>query len=517
MQRALAGVPGIEQPKFDEEWAAAAAASRKRRAMQRPVGSEGEDSKGEEQKRAAARARFGSLRTATDEELRRALDGSLSVKDIARPSGELVAPVRPILPAGGALRGLDIRVSRPWGDVEEGGAEWRLDAKRGLVLEAKAKHCRSFDEWDETFTTLICKAPEDARDLLFQFRRWMKLMSIDYSWDRMRKFYDYLCTRMEREASTTFELVSYTAHWELYKRDKGIKMKGTGGGGGGIGSRLGGVNTPARCRSRERMRSRRRVCSGTAVGAAGDEMPSSPACASRPARPRVVTASTVSLLTSARSVVTRVAHITMGTSAGRRRAPGGDGTLGVARGGPHLRGSRTVAGGAQGAPDGGIVAEPEEMPEEHGTMASDDREPEPAGEVREMQARDAEPWWARLRRMLVAPVWDAAGAPQPAAQAAGPAALPAGAGERYYELDDEQRLILRAAFAEAAKELSRGDGTPFAHPLPSRVALDACQTKEIIRTAFVWISLYDHKLAFQRSTPSSASTVVYTEKLGTQE
>ncbi len=128
------------------------------------------------------------------------------------------------------------RVSRPWTDFEEGGAEWRLDAKKGLVLEARAKHCRTFDEWDETFTALICKAPEDARDLLFQFRRWMKLMSVDYSWDHLRKFYDYLCARMEREASTTFELVSYTAHWEMYKRDKGVKAKGAGGGGSSIGS-----------------------------------------------------------------------------------------------------------------------------------------------------------------------------------------------------------------------------------------------------------------------------------------
>ncbi|KAK3233625.1 hypothetical protein CYMTET_56078 [Cymbomonas tetramitiformis] len=157
------------------------------------------------------------------------------MKDITRPPGELVAPVRPILPAGGALKGLDIRVSRPWGDFEEGGAEWRLDAKKGLVLEAKAKHCRTFDEWDETCTVLICKAPEDARDLLVQFRRWMKLMSIDYSWDHLRKFYDCLCARME-EASTTFERVSYTAHWEMYKRDKGVKMKGAGGVGGGNGS-----------------------------------------------------------------------------------------------------------------------------------------------------------------------------------------------------------------------------------------------------------------------------------------
>ncbi|KAK3285071.1 hypothetical protein CYMTET_7308 [Cymbomonas tetramitiformis] len=58
----------------------------------KPSGSDGEDSESEEKKRAAAKARFGSLRTATDEELRRALDGSLAVKDITRPpDGEIVA------------------------------------------------------------------------------------------------------------------------------------------------------------------------------------------------------------------------------------------------------------------------------------------------------------------------------------------------------------------------------------------------------------------------------------------
>ncbi|KAK3277916.1 hypothetical protein CYMTET_14111, partial [Cymbomonas tetramitiformis] len=78
MQRALAGVLGIEQPSFDEEWAAAAATSGKRRAVRQPSGSDGENSQSEEKRRAAAKARFGSLRTATDEELRQALDGSLA-------------------------------------------------------------------------------------------------------------------------------------------------------------------------------------------------------------------------------------------------------------------------------------------------------------------------------------------------------------------------------------------------------------------------------------------------------
>ncbi|KAK3274150.1 hypothetical protein CYMTET_17655 [Cymbomonas tetramitiformis] len=364
MQRALAGVPGIEQPAFDEEWAAAAAANRKRRAVRQPSGSDGEDSESEERKRAAAKARFGSLRMATDEELRRALDGSLAVKDITRPPGELVVPARPFLPAGGALKGMDIRVSRPGGDFEEGGAEWRLDAKRGLVLEAKAKHCRSFEEWDEAFTVLVCKAPEEARDLLLQFKRWMRLMSIDYAWDHLRKFYDHLCVRMEKEASTTFELVSYTAHWEMYKRDKGIKEKGYGGGGGGGGGSGG-------------------------TGGAGSRSPKKPRVP-EPEQP----------------------------------------DAGVVK--PDKPGKRRGGGGAQGASEGEIVVEPEEEREDGAAMASGDQEPELAGEAREMQVEDAEPWWARLRRLLVAPVWDAAGAPLPAAPAAAPvpAVSPAGTGYR---------------------------------------------------------------------------------------
>ncbi|KAK3250510.1 hypothetical protein CYMTET_40110 [Cymbomonas tetramitiformis] len=141
-----------------------------------------------------------------DEELRQALDGTLSVKDITRPSDESAAPARPILPTGGALKGVNIRVARPVEDGEEGGVEWWLDSKRGLVLESKAKHCRSFNERDETFTLMMCAAPEQARDLLVHFRKWMRLMSLEYAWDHLRKFYEYLCRKIEKEASTTFEL-----------------------------------------------------------------------------------------------------------------------------------------------------------------------------------------------------------------------------------------------------------------------------------------------------------------------
>ncbi|KAK3242677.1 hypothetical protein CYMTET_47639 [Cymbomonas tetramitiformis] len=419
MQRALAGVPGIEQPVFDEEWAAAAAVSRKRRAVRQPSGSDGEDSESEEKKRTAAKARFGSLRTATDEELRRALDGSLAVKDITRPPG-----ARPFLPAGGALKGMDIRVSRPGGDYEEGGAEWRLDAKRGMVLEAKAKHCRSFDEWDETFTVLACKAPEDARDLLLQFRKWMRLMSIDYSWDHLRKFYDHLCVRMEKEASTTFELVSYTAHWEMYKRDKGIKEKGYGGGGGGGSSSWSAGGTGSRYPKKPRV-------SDPEQPDAGVVKPD------KPGKRRGA---------DKRSQSACFDHNSQAGCGRKACSPGEATPPGEPEGG----------GGAQGAPEGEIVVEPEEEREDGVTMASGDQEPEPAGEACEMQVEDAGPWWARLRRLLVAPVWDATGAPLPAAPAAAPAVSPAGTrcGEHYPAVAESRSArwpASRAAIVEGAR------------------------------------------------------------------
>ncbi|KAK3236893.1 hypothetical protein CYMTET_52997 [Cymbomonas tetramitiformis] len=432
MQRALAGVPGVEQPVFDEERAAAAAVSRKRRAVRQPSGSDDEDSESEEKKRAATKARFGSLRTATDEELRRALDGSLAVKDITRPPGEIAVPARPFLPAGGAHKGMDIRVSRPGGDYEEGGAEWRLDAKRGLVLEAKAKHCRSFDEWDETFTVLACKAPEEARDLLLQFRKWMRLMSSDYSWDHHRKFYDHLCVRMEKEASTTFELVSYTAHWEMYKRDKGIKMKGAGGGGSGSGGGSWGggggkysrktQDQPADAEPKEGAQRDR----GGAGGGKGRDAIKSGACFS------------FNYAAGCNRRNCKFAH---------KCTKCGD------KGHAHYDGHECAA-----PAEGEIVVEPVEEREDGVTMASGDQEPEPAGEACEMQVEDAGPWWARLRRLLVAPVWDAAGAPLPAASAvaSAPAVSPAGTGcgEHYPAVAESKSArwpALRAAIVEGAK------------------------------------------------------------------
>ncbi|KAK3234787.1 hypothetical protein CYMTET_54969 [Cymbomonas tetramitiformis] len=421
--------PERAKPVFDEEWAAAAAVSRKRRAARQPSGSDGEDSESEKKKRAAAKARFGSLRTATDEELRRALDGSLAVKDITRPPGEIAVPARPFLPAGGALKGMDIRVSRPGGDYEEGGAEWRLDAKRGLVLEAKAKHCRSFDEWDETFTMLACKAPEEALDLLLQFRKWMRLMSIDYAWDHLRKFYDHLCVRMEKEASTTFELVSYTAHWEMYKRDKGIKEKGYGGGGGGGSSSWSAGGAGSRYPKKPRVSDPEQPDAGVVKPdkpgkRRGEDKQSAKACFDHNSQ------------AGCGRKACRFSHQCVKCGSKSH---------------VHYEGHECTA-----QAEGEIVVEPEEEHADGVTMASGDQEPEPAGEACERQVEDAEPWWARLRRMLVAPVWDAAGAPLPAAPAAAPAVSPAGTGcGEHYPAVAESRSArwpaLRAAIVEGAR------------------------------------------------------------------
>ncbi|KAK3283442.1 hypothetical protein CYMTET_8863 [Cymbomonas tetramitiformis] len=244
----------------------------------------------EERKRAAAKARFGSLRTATDEELRRALDGTLSFKDITRPSGESTVLARPILPAGGALiKGMDIRVARPRGDVEEGGAELRLDAKRGLVLECNSRRVRA------------------SRSTLRP---------------------------------------------------------------GMIG------RTQARPQVLHVQRCGTRAIRGPLVHGAG----------------------------------------------------GRPGVMGIAvePGGGQVSGGNGRWQWGAGCAKRKIVAEPEAERTEDAAIDSDDREPEPAGAREEMQAEVAEPWWARLRRLLVTSVCDATGAQLPAAAGTALAVLLAG-------------------------------------------------------------------------------------------
>ncbi|KAK3270658.1 hypothetical protein CYMTET_20957 [Cymbomonas tetramitiformis] len=209
MQRALEGVAGAEQRSFSDDWLIEAARGKrerqgkgkKREASQR----RGQGSDEDEEEQEAARKRFKDLRTATEEELSRALEGTLDVKDILKP------------PEGIA------------------------------VVNEKAKHCRSWEEWDEAFTMLMCAAPAEARDLLAGFRKWMRVLAGEFAWEPLRKFYDHLVSRMAKDPSVTFELASYSALWELYRLEKGVKAKpagATSGGGTGTGGRSGGARKP---------------------------------------------------------------------------------------------------------------------------------------------------------------------------------------------------------------------------------------------------------------------------------
>ncbi|KAK3286162.1 hypothetical protein CYMTET_6270 [Cymbomonas tetramitiformis] len=209
VQQRLEGVPGAQLNVFDDSWLSGLRGAGKRKRRAEPVASDA-DEESDEKQRAAAKEMFRHLRTATDEEIRRAMDGSLSVRDITRPSGEIGAS-QPILPAGGARRGFDVRVCGPQQSFASDRAQWRLDPARGLVLEGKQSQCRTWDEWDDGFTMLRCAAPEGARGLLLHFRRWMKFLAQDFSFEHVRSFYDHFTSRMEKDSTVSFEMASYTA------------------------------------------------------------------------------------------------------------------------------------------------------------------------------------------------------------------------------------------------------------------------------------------------------------------
>ncbi|KAK3254057.1 hypothetical protein CYMTET_36719 [Cymbomonas tetramitiformis] len=164
-----------------------------------------------------------------EEELQRALDGTLSLKDIVRPPGEReFSSSAAVCPAGGLLKELDMRIRRPKDEFDESTAGWRLDPKKGPVADEKVQHCRTWEEWDEAFTRLMCAAPESVLDLLAGYRKWMRVMAADFTWNPLRKFHDHLLARVVIDPTVTFELGSFSALWDLYRREKGLKDKGSG-------------------------------------------------------------------------------------------------------------------------------------------------------------------------------------------------------------------------------------------------------------------------------------------------
>ncbi|KAK3283072.1 hypothetical protein CYMTET_9215 [Cymbomonas tetramitiformis] len=231
MQKELDGVPGVEKVVCDEAWVMQAARSRRRRKGQEKEPKAG-GSDDEEAEREVARKRFGKLRAARRRSSvehwtgpcrsRTARNRHVSERDLSSV---------PVCPARAPLQGPDVPIRCPHDGFDEGGA-WRLDPKRGLVVD-EAKHCRSLEEWDEAFTLLMCAVPTKALDLLAVFRNWMRVMALEFTWDLPRKLYKHLVARMTWDAYTSFELTSYTALWELYKREKGIWEKGARGRGSG--------------------------------------------------------------------------------------------------------------------------------------------------------------------------------------------------------------------------------------------------------------------------------------------
>eukprot|EP00854_Cymbomonas_tetramitiformis_P034127 gene34127-biopygen14623 len=107
-----------------------------------------------------------------DEEWRRALDGTISIKDMAKPSGK-----------EGALRAKPIHSS-----------------------------CRKRADQHGS--------PADARNLLLQFRKWMQLMPQDYAWHGARKFYDHFYRQTEKDASAPVDLPDGTPLFQTGKQGK---------------------------------------------------------------------------------------------------------------------------------------------------------------------------------------------------------------------------------------------------------------------------------------------------------
>ncbi|KAK3239837.1 hypothetical protein CYMTET_50268 [Cymbomonas tetramitiformis] len=99
------------------------------------------------------------------------------------------------------------------------------DPARGLVLVKKQSRCTTWDEWDDGFTMLMCTAPEGARDLLLHFRRWMKFLAQDFSFEHVRDFYDHFTSRMAKESTVSFEMASHG----------GVQRQGGPGPLGGLG------------------------------------------------------------------------------------------------------------------------------------------------------------------------------------------------------------------------------------------------------------------------------------------
>ncbi|KAK3261345.1 hypothetical protein CYMTET_29746, partial [Cymbomonas tetramitiformis] len=186
----------------------------------------------------------------TLQEMQRALEGEVPrVKCVLfdKPAGG-GSVLKPVVPAEVVLRGVRAEAcgARGSGPARGGRASASAGGRvRGGVsaeevgpsrwageFRRKPRVCESWEDGDGGFTGMVVGAPEGARNILLQFRRWMRVQAAVHDFEHTCVFYERVIFRMERDASVTFELVSFAPLWELCRREEGINPKNVGRGQG---------------------------------------------------------------------------------------------------------------------------------------------------------------------------------------------------------------------------------------------------------------------------------------------
>jgi len=205
----------------------------------------------------AAAATSAGLRTVTDEQLQRALNGTLVPESIPQPPG--AGSLRPVVPrhAGGVLAGLDLRV---YPGVSLDAPDRRLvlsDDGRSIAMESgnRRSRCTTLPEWERGFLTVMRKvASEREYRLMMYFKEWFASKAAEYGTAPLLKFYDFMILQMEEDPSYTFERRSYSECFEDYSREQQLRPSRTprpwqdhqgGRGGKGKGGKGGAPLQPA--------------------------------------------------------------------------------------------------------------------------------------------------------------------------------------------------------------------------------------------------------------------------------
>eukprot|EP00854_Cymbomonas_tetramitiformis_P017777 gene17777-biopygen18362 len=339
-------------------------------------------------------------------------------------------------------------------DWEEAGIG-RRQLREGLVLDDKAKQCSSYEEWDEAFTLLMWAASEEARELLVHFRKWVRLMWIEFAWEPVRNLGgDHFRKRAERHGKARLPHVRA----RVILRALGDVQAGDGLRGEGRSRRWQQEDQRRRRRGAERAGDHVRCHSEATDGKLDEGAPKVGKLGNQLAagdKPRGGKPTGACFAHSAAAGCTRE-HRRFGHKCymrgskdhvhyeGHERTAPGGGRAGMM--GHAVPGEATPLGepdggrGDAGGAGGGIVAE-QQSERAEAAPGSDDRGEQPAARYAGHSLRRG---WAtaalrlQMDRLYIKLQRD----------------WKSDCYERYCELDDEQRLILPAALAEAAKALS---------------------------------------------------------------